>query len=253
MDLIHRYFKVMMLLLFFVPFIFEVAESAESGKKNIEVSLSYKLKLHGNFNVEKFKLNHPIKISHSEIISHLVSLRYKGAFLGNKEEPVFSKPEIKKLAPLLMKKFAEVNPDKIIHVELKRGGKVTSGDIFSFRKYLNWRFDSIHGEPFFQKNDVRRWSVYAWRLIPQKGQLYFKSGADRGKRLQRNWIVANLHLSVPEKSSENSVGNKTDSSINNFDPILEKKLEHLKYLHDKKLLNDEEYENQQNRLLDDLL
>jgi len=157
MDLIRRYLKVMMFLLFFAPFIIGLVEGANLGKNDIKVS--YISKLHGNFNVKKFRLNHPLKISHSEIINQLGSLRYKGTFLGNKEEPVFSKPEIKKLAPVLMKAFAGVNPDKIIHIELKSKGGITSGDIFSFKKYLNWRFDSIHGETFFQRNDVREWNV----------------------------------------------------------------------------------------------
>ena len=257
MDLIRRYLKVMMLLLFFVPFIFGVTEGADSGKNDIKVRLSYKSKLHGNFNVEKLKLNHPIKISHREIINHLVSLRYKGTFLGNKEEPVFSKPEIKKLAPVLMKAFAGVNPDKIIHIELKSKGGITSGDIFSFKKYLNWRFDSIRGETFFQRNDVREWNVFAWKMIPQEGQLYFKSGAEKGKRIRKNWIVANLQLPVSEQKSvengESSESFEKDSSNKKFNPELEKKLEHLKYLHEKKLLDDEEYKTQQNKLFDELL
>jgi len=111
-----------------------------------------------------------------------------------------SKPEIKKLAPVLMKAFAGVNPDKIIHIELKSKGGITYGDIFSFKKYLNWRFDSIHGETFFQRNDVREWNVFAWKMIPQEGQLYFKSGAEKGKRIRKNWIVANLQLPVPEQT-----------------------------------------------------
>ena len=257
MYLIRRYLKVMMLLLFFVPFVFGVAEGADLGKNDIKVRLSYKSKLHGNFNVEKLKLNHPIKISHREIINHLVSLRYKGTFLGNKEEPVLSKPEIKKLAPVLMKAFAGVNPDKIIHIELKSKGGITSGDIFSFKKYLNWRFDSIHGETFFQRNDVREWNVFAWKMIPQEGQLYFKSGAEKGKRIRKNWIVANLQLPVPEQKSvengESSESFEKDSSNKKFNPELEKKLEHLKYLHEKKLLDDEEYKTQQNKLFDELL
>ena len=111
MDLIRRNLKVMIFFLFYVPFIFGIAEGAELGKNDIKVS--YISKLHGNFNVKKFRLNHPIKISRAEIINQLVLLRFKGTFLGNKEEPVFSKPEIKKLAPVLMKAFAGVNPDKL--------------------------------------------------------------------------------------------------------------------------------------------
>ena len=84
MDLIRQYLQVIMFLLFYVPFVLGVAEGANLGKNDIKVS--YISKLQGNFNVKKFRLNHPLKISHSEIINQLVSLRYKGTFLGNKEE-----------------------------------------------------------------------------------------------------------------------------------------------------------------------
>lgn len=252
MHLIRRNLIAMMFLSFWLLATFGIAKGADSQEHSIKIRLSYKSKSHGNFDVKKFKLNHPIKISHQGIINHLVALKYKGAFLGNKEEPVFSKPEVTKLAPLLMKKFADVNPEKIIHLDLKRGGRVTSGDIFSFKKYLNWRFDSINGETFFQKNNVRRWNVFAWKMVPQKGQLYFKSGADRGKRLQRNWIVANLLLSFPEDTSETSKRVGSDSSVKNFNPVMEKKLEYLKYLYNKKLLNDEEYKTQKEKLFDEL-
>ena len=122
---------------------------------------------------------------------------------------------------------------------------------------MNWRFDSIRGETFFQRNDVREWNIFAWKLIPQEGQLYFKSGAEKGKRIRKNWIVANLQLPVPEQKSvengESSESFEKDSSSKKFNPELEKKLEHLKYLHEKKLLDDEEYKTQQNKLFDELL
>jgi hypothetical protein len=247
----------MMVLLVFIPFSFGVAEGTDLEKSAIKVNLGYKSKSHGNFDIKKFKLNHPIKISQAEIISHLVSLRFKGTFLGNQEEPVFSEPEVKKLAPLLMKTFAGANSNKIIHFEFKNEKGITSGDIFSFRKYLNWRFDSIHGEDFYQKNNVREWNVFAWKLIPQEGQLYFKSSAEKGKRIQRNWIVAKLHPPISKQNrgenGESSVSVERDSTNKNFNPELEKKLEHLKYLHDKKLLNEDEYKTQQNKLFDELL
>ena len=244
-----------MCLLFFVPFVFEVAEGADSGKNNITVSLSYKSKLHGNFNVEKFKLNHPIKISRTEIIHHLISLRFKGTFLGNKEEPIFSKSEIKNLAPVLMKAFASVSPDKIIHIELKGKGGITSGDIFSFRSYLNWRFDFIRGESFFQRNDTRMWKVFAWKLIPQKGQLYFRTASEKGKRTQKNWIVSKLSLPAPERKSDDDGTSdifETGMSNHEINPKLEKKLKHLKYLHENDLIDEEEYKAQQKKLFDEL-
>ena len=43
-----------------------------------------------------------------------------------------------------------------------------------------------------------------------------------------------------------------EPSGNNINPKLEEKLEHLKYLYDKELINEEEYKNQQKKIFDDL-
>jgi hypothetical protein len=257
MDLIRRFSKEIFFLLLLILVLPKGVESADSQKYSIKIKLRYISKSHGNFDVKKFKLNHPIKISRRDIIHHLYSLKYQENYLGKKEEPAFSKDEINKLVPALKKAFAKVSPAQIIHFELKGKGGVTSGNIFSFRKYLNWRFDSIHGETFFQKHDVRRWDVIAWRLIPQKGQLYFKSGAEKGKRIHKNWVVANMRLPVSKQQivdEDEPIENfKADNSSKNFNPELEKKLKHLKYLHNKNLLDDEEYKTQRNKLFDELL
>ena len=247
-----RFLSVIVFLFFFNFTNFGVAKSEGSQKDSIKVS--FRSQLQGNSDFKKFKLNHPIKISHREIINHLASLRYKGTFLGNKEERIFPLPEVKKIAPVLVKAFAKVNPGKIIHVELKGKGGVTSGDIFSFKKYLNWCFDSIRGETFLQRNNVREWNIFAWKLVPKKGQLYFKSGSD--KRIHKNWIISNLKLPVAvEKNEDDRVPLDilgTKSSNNNINPKLEEKLKFLKYLHNEKLVSEEEYKAQKKKLLDEL-
>ena len=256
--LIRRFLPANVFMLIFVLLTFGVAESADLKKKKIGVSLSYRSKLSGDFNTEKLKLNHPIKISRAEIINHLVSLRYKGTFLLDKEKPVFSPPEVKKLAPVLVKAFAGLTPERIIHMKLKIADRVTSADIFSFKNYLNWRFDSIHGETFLQRNDIRAWNVFAWKLMPQDGQRYFKSGAEKGKRIQENWIVSKLNLPVTGKRKpdhggvQDSYGEGGSSQKGNINPELEKKLGHLKYLYDKDLITEEEYKAQQKRLFEEL-
>ena len=230
----------------------EVIESADSQQDSLKISL--RSQLHGNSDFKKFKLNHPIKTSKREIINHLVSLRYKETSIGNKEVSVFFADEVRKLAPILVKAFAGVGPGKTIRVKLKSVGGITSGDIFSFRKYLNWCFDSIRGETFFQKNDTREWNIFAWKLMPQKGQLYFKSKAD--KRVHKNWVVSNLKLPVAGQKNEDGRVSpdalETKSSKNNINPKLEEKLEHLKYFYDKQLISEDEYKAQQKKIFDEL-
>ncbi len=155
MFLVYRLFKPLLILVLCVLVVFVGIESVSAKTKNIKVSISYKPKVHEQLNVKKFKLNHPIKISKREIVNHLVSLRYKGLSMGNKEMGVFFPDEIKKLAPILVKAFAGVDSRKVIHIELKGKTGTTVGDAFSFKNYLSWRFESIHGETFFQKNNAR--------------------------------------------------------------------------------------------------
>ena len=208
------------------------------------------------------RLNHPIKISQAEITNHLVSLGYKSTFLGSKAESVFLPSEIKRLSSILAQAFASVTPEKMIHFELNTKEGVTSGDIFSFKKYLNWRFDSIRGETFLQKNNVRGWNIFSWEMMPKNGQLYFKSGTD--KRIQKNWIISKLKLPISgqgDMDNRRSVDtlqedflpfDSKEPSENNINPMLEEKLEHLKHLYDKELIDEEEYKNQQKKIFDEL-
>ena len=85
MFLVYRLFKPLLILALYILAVCIGIESAIAKTKNIKVSVSYKPKIHKQLNVKKFKLNHPIKISKRELVNHLVSLRYKGSSIGNKE------------------------------------------------------------------------------------------------------------------------------------------------------------------------
>ena len=252
--LVKRIFKQVLYLLFFTLPVFGGLEHASAETKNIKVRVSFRPQLHNKLNVKKFKLNHPIKISKKEIINHLVSLRYKETSMGNKGQSVFFANEVRKLALILVKAFAKVDSKKIIHVELKSKAGATQADIFSFKNYINWRFDSIHGETFFQKNNARMYKVFAWELIPQKGQLYYKS--TKNKRLHKNWLVAKLSLPVSKKKDKALSGlsdllehgdSETESNRE-----LENKLKRLKRLYKQELIDEEEYKVQQKQLFEKL-
>ena len=254
MVLINQFFKPTLYLLCFILVISGGLENASAETKNIKVRVSFRPQLNEKLNVKKFKLNHPIKISKREIINHLVSLRYKETSLGKKEVNVFFADEVRKLAPILVKAFARVDPRKIIHIELKSKTGTTEADIFSFKKYLNWRFESIHGETFFQKNNARIYKIFAWELIPQKGQLYYKSS--KNKRLHKNWLVAKLNLPVSQTkdSADEDLSGLLESgdSKNKLNQELERKLKHLKRLYEEGLIEEEEYKAQQNKLFEKL-
>ena len=251
---IYRLFKPLLIVVLYFLAVSVGIESVSAETKNIKVNISYKPKVYEQLNVKKFKLNHPIKISKREIINHLVSLRYKGSSFGNKEMGVFSPDEIKKLVPILIKAFAGVDSRKVIHIELKGKTGTTVGDAFSFKNYLSWRFESIHGETFFQKNNARGWSIFAWKLMPQKGQLYYKSSEN--KRIHKNWLVTKLYLPV-SKAKEGEINEWTnifegDDSGKKMNQKLERKLRHLKRLYDQGLIEEEEYKVQQKKLFEKL-
>jgi hypothetical protein len=253
MALNFKFFQVVVVIVFFSLSVFGVVEGVNLKKNKVQIK--FRSQFHENSNLTNLKLNHPIKISLAEIVNHMVSLKSKGTFIGNKEEPVFSFSEIQRLAPILFKAFGEVSPEKIIRIKLKSVGGITSGDIFSFKKYLNWRFDSIRGETFLQKNNVRGWNIFSWEMTPKNGQLYFKSGID--KRIQKNWIISKLKLPISGQENMNNQRSfgalqKKPSENNNINPKLEEKLEHLKYLYEKELISEEEYKNQQKNIFDEL-
>ena len=79
---------VVVVFIFFSPAFFGVGEGARSKKSKAKIT--FRSQFYKNSNLTHLKLNHPIQISQAEIINHMVALRSKGTFLGNKEEPVFS-------------------------------------------------------------------------------------------------------------------------------------------------------------------
>ena len=254
MFLVYRLFTPLLILPLYLLSISVGIENASAKTKNIKVSVSYKPKVHEQLNVKKFKLNHPIKISKRELVNHLVSLRYKGSSMGNKETGVFFPDEIKKLIPILIKAFAGLDSKKVVHIELNGKTGTTVGDAFSFRKYLSWRFESIHGETFFQKNNARGWSIFAWELIPQKGQLYYKSSEN--KRIHKNWLVTKLHLPI-SKTKDRAISELSDifeggDSNKKMNQELERKLRDLKHLYEQGLIEEEEYKIQQKNLFEKL-
>ena len=254
MVLVNRFLKPILYLLFCILAVSGGLENASAETKNIKVRVSFRPQLHKKLNVKKFKLNHPIKTSKREIINHLVSLRYKETPFDKKGVSVFFADEVRKLAPILVKAFARVDSRKIIHIELKSKTGTTEADIFSFKKYLNWHFESIHGETFFQKNNTRIYKIFAWELIPQKGQLYYKSS--KNKRLHKNWLVAKLNLPVSQ-TKDSADGDLSDllesgDSKNKLNQELERKLKHLKHLYEEGLIEEEEYKAQQNKLFEKL-
>ena len=98
------------------------------------------------------------------------------------------------------------------------------------------------------------YKVFAWELIPQKGQLYYKS--TKNKRLHKNWLVAKLNLPV-SKTKDKALSALSDllehgDSETESNRELENKLKRLKRLYKQELIDEEEYKVQQKQLFEKL-
>ena len=102
-----------------------------------------------------------------------------------------------------------------------------------------------------------------WVLLPNNGQKYSQEHSILGNNQQQNWIVSKLDLAknsrrVPksrlQKKSQKkrSIGSHDREKlkhVNSNQVELKKRLQFLKDLHNKKLINDNEYAQKKKELL----
>ena len=212
----------------------------------------------------KIQLSHPLKISESDVRSHLESLKFEELSLFGKEKYVFLPEDIDRIARLLTKALKHVPSHKIIHYELETSGGTTKGDIFASKELIHWRFSSIKGMGFSLRS-YTGWGNTNWRMVPQSGQKYHATTNLMGSRAQENWIIAKL---VPTKTNKrpkqkNSRLSKNKTQVPSkaptieanapakiSDPALEKKLKFLKDLYEKNLIDEKEYDEKRKEVLD---
>lgn len=231
-------------------------------------------------------LSHPINLQEKTTRNHLASLRYEELTLFGKEKPVFTPDEAESFSPLITKALSHVSKNSIVHFETETAKGKTTGDVFAGNKRLHWRIHTLSGMDF-SSNTARSWSS-AWRLTPKTGQAYHVSERLLWKKTWENWIEAGLNLPIlpamekaapslnvdrqrkktapakppaiepelapvaaPEKEltreipAKASLGKPAQSNSE-----LEEKLEFLKRLHDKQLIDEKEYERKRKELLD---
>jgi hypothetical protein len=250
-----------------------ISVCASAPEKSFETNgftLSYKNKTSAQdkFSIgsstSKIQLSHPLKISESDVRSHLESLKFEELSLFGKEKYVFLPEDIDRIAHLLTKALKHVPSHKTIHYELETSGGTIEGDIFASKELIHWRFSSIMGMGFSLRS-YTGWGNTNWRMVPQSGQKYHATTNLIGNRVQENWIIAQL---VPTKTnkrlkqknfrlSKNKATNPSrvpaiaeNSPAKTYDPALEEKLQFLKELHEKNLIDEKEYDQKRKELLD---
>jgi hypothetical protein len=265
----HHLYQTFILILF-SGLISGCASTKEKKLQTKGFTLSYKNKSSADSTVSKMQLNHPLKVSEAEVRNYLKSLVFEELSLFGKQKPVFLSHDIDRIGRLLMKALQRVPSRKIIHYELETPRGATSGDIFASKKHIHWRFDSIKGMGFTGRAKTG-WGHVNWRMVPQSGQKYQAVQKLLGDQAQENWIFAELQPSSkkqknarqknlrsdPSKNqatvSSSEPADNMDSPSKNSNPDLEEKLEFLRDLHEKELIDEKEYDQKKKELLDTYL
>ncbi|MFQ5451780.1 MAG: SHOCT domain-containing protein [Nitrospinaceae bacterium] len=238
---------------------------ATTKEKRLEkdgITLVYRDPSAAGSEVAKLRLDHPVKMSAEQMKNHLLSLQYEELSLLGKRKYVFSQKGLDEVSRLFTKAVNHLTPKTILTFEVDTPRGLTRGDIFASHNKLNFRFESIKGSDF-ASNSFAAWKGSTWRLVPTKGQRFHVTKRLLGTATKENWIVANLTL--PKTSRRTQKNRKTGrSGASSKEPDasqepagkntdLEKKLEFLKELHEKDLIDDTEYEKKRKELLDTYL
>ena len=174
------------------------ASTSEKSFKTEGFILSYRDQASLGSPTSKIQLVHPLKMSESDVRSHLESLMFEELSLFGKQKHVFLPEDIDRIARLLTKALQHVPSHKIIHYELETSGGTTEGDLFVSTKLIHWRFSFIKGMGFSSRS-YTGWGNANWRMVPQSGQRFHATTNLMGIRSQENWIIAKL---IPSKTNK---------------------------------------------------
>jgi hypothetical protein len=226
------------------------------------LTLIYLQKSEFTLTSNKLRMQHPIKISNEQVVNHLLSMSYEELSLLGKKKYIFSSNDVLEIAPLITKALNRMKASKFLYYEVENPEGKTAGTIFQNRGKVNWVFESIKGMSFSNRNNPgNRGST--WVLLPNNGQKYSQEHSILGNNQQQNWIVSKLNLATkskrvlksrlqkqsPKKRSTANHDRKELKHINSNQVELKKRLQFLKDLHNKQLIDDNEYAQKKKELL----
>lgn len=246
---------------------------ATTEERKIEkdgLTLQYISKDDAGSEVDNLNLKHPVNISEDMVRNHLLSLVYENLSLTGKKKYVFAGSDVAKIGALMTIGLKKSKPGNVLLFEWEGSRGTTSGQVFSTGGKLNWRFDKIQGLEF-SKNVLRGWSS-TWQMVPGKGQDYHVSKRFLMEKTWENWIEAAINLppskrlgkvqnqkqkpsagSSPRQKNPPPPSQPSRAKPSAPDPALEEKLQFLKSLREKNLIDDGEYEQKRKDLLDKYL
>ncbi len=229
------------------------------------LTLIYRSKMETDAEIGKKRLTHPVRISEADFTNHLLSLRYEELSLLGSKKYVFPLEGMPEVARLMTKALNRLTPDNVLVFEQDTPKGKTAGMIFSAGNRLHFKFDKIKGSEF-ASSSFSGWGGSTWRLAPVKGQGYYTLKKIIGSNTYENWIVSEMKLPQkarrrmkkpsrprPPPASVDSAPRSVPNSVNGKNQDLEKKLQFLKDLKEKQLIDEEEFERKRKELLDTYL
>ena len=239
----------------------------EKKLKTKDFTMMYKAKTAAGYEVAGLKLR-PAQLSEDQVRQQMRSITYEEMNLFGKKKPVFTREETNRFARLIAKGLKHATPNKVVFFEMENREGTTAGVVFVSNRKLNWKFTKIQGGVFSTRS-FTGWGGTRWRLVPSsKQQFYFVEKA-LGSVAQENWITVSLPKNSggqsrayqepePTRTKRKSrrakpapTRKQEPSRVAN--PDLEKKLQFLKDLYDKNLVDEEEYNRKRKELLDTYL
>lgn len=246
------------------------SSTREKKLRTKDFTLMYKNKTAAGYEVAKTKIR-GVQLSEEIVHQQMRSLVFEELNLFGKKKPVFTREEVDHIARLITKALNRSTPNKIVYYELESKRGTTAGIVFASGKVLNWQFSSIQGGNFSSRS-FTGWGGTKWRLVPGSGQYYHVVEKALGSVAQENWIKATLPKNSARQSNHTQMDREPAPSRSKrkpsraepapkrkqapslaTNPDLEKKLQFLKDLYEKNLVDKEEYNRKRKELLDTYL
>jgi hypothetical protein len=236
------------------------------------------------------RLAHPVDLGEGAIANQLRSLHYQPLQGVAPVQPVFVEAEVEQLAGPLSDALGHVSHLDLVQFRLRTTAGSTAGEVFATPDHLHWRLDEIAGVPFAARTAGSEESRWDWRLVPGQGQSLFVPPTPLRDKTVANWVVADFALptaravpalrpalapapTAPAAQAAPSAAVPTKPAAVVPPPpgpaavpapavkkaprpapgVLEEKLETLKRLRDKGLIDKDEYKARQQQLLDEYL
>tara|TARA_B100000686_G_C16669867_1_gene905789 strand:+ start:36 stop:887 length:852 start_codon:yes stop_codon:yes gene_type:complete len=223
--------------------------------------------------VDVMKLDHPAIVSEEIIRHHLLSLRYQEMTLFGEKKRLYEPEEVAQLAPLIVKGLGKVSKKSVLFHQFDGKHGLVAGEVFHSGDVIHWRFQTVAGIDFanhsMRVSSGRKGQSTFWKMVPRKGQSYYKSKKAGLGTTWENWIVSKIEtprikLKNRNQTKMNALKNRLSRKPRStevtkeqvFQTItkeLERKLQTLKKLREQDLISETEYIRKHKELLDQYL